>query len=95
MEILLLYLLNSEISELWARRSTDGGVNFGPDFRINPDETINKYWFYVSSRYPEGNGFDLIYYADKTQAGCATIATDKIKFSRTAHGAKHFSHSSG
>ncbi|MCK6605558.1 MAG: T9SS type A sorting domain-containing protein [Ignavibacteriaceae bacterium] len=89
-EIWLLYTLTSGVSELWAKRSTDGGVTFGTDFRINPNETINQYWFDITSRYPEGNGFDLIYYADSAQTGPATIATDMLKFSRTAHGSGTF-----
>lgn len=67
-------------SQLWARQSTDGGLTYGTEFRVNPDETVNQYGFDVKAKFPAGNGFSFVYHADSSQAGPATSVTDKIQF---------------
>ncbi len=67
-------------SQLWARQSTDGGLTYGTEFRLSPDETVNQYRFDVTSKFPAGNGFSLAYHSDSTQSGPATPVTDKIVF---------------
>ncbi len=67
-------------SQLWARKSTDGGLTYGAEFRISPDETVNQYGFDLSAKIPAGGGFSMVYHADSAQAGPATSVTDKIMF---------------
>ncbi|MCA0389710.1 MAG: T9SS type A sorting domain-containing protein [Bacteroidetes bacterium] len=67
-------------SQLWARQSTDGGLTYGAEFRVNPNETVNQYGFDLKAKLPAGNGFSFIYHADSAQVGPATSVTDKIQF---------------
>lgn len=75
-----IYSVAGAASEIWGRQSLDGGTSYAPAVRINGTETVNQYWFDIKTRYPAGNGFDLVYYSDSAQAGSATTLTDKILF---------------
>ena len=67
-------------SQIWARQSTDGGVTYGTEFRLSPDETVNQYDFDLTPKFPAGNGFSFVYHSDSTQGGPATSVTDKLLF---------------
>lgn len=67
-------------SQIWARQSTDGGLTYGAEFRVNQDETVNQYGIDLATKMPAGNGFNLIYHADSSQVGPGTSSTDKLQF---------------
>jgi len=77
-------------SQIWARQSTDGGLTYGTEFRVSPDETVNQYDFDLTSKFPAGNGFSFVYHSDSTQAGPATSVTDKLLFGSALQGGSVF-----
>ncbi|MFH0736760.1 MAG: T9SS type A sorting domain-containing protein [bacterium] len=78
-----IYTVLDGKSEIWARRSFDGGTTYGSAFKINSLETVNNYWFDIKAKQPTIGGFDFVYYSDSTQTGLPSIETDKILFGST------------
>jgi hypothetical protein len=92
-EYWLFYTLGPDGSrDIWARKSTDNGANYGSPILIagnpNTDEYAFDATFFVGSA---SSGFDLVYYSDSAQVGQPTNDTDILFYKSVNYGSTTFS----